>query len=55
MSFIKDSNSKWTILTTACSGIEVYSNFYFNFPDEMKELDVTMIEFQSGCIILYVL
>lgn len=55
MSFIKDSDSKWVTLVTACSDIEVYSNFYFNFPYEMKELDVTLIEFQSGCIILYVL
>lgn len=55
MSHIKDRDSKWVILITACSNQEVYSNFYFNFPYEMKELDVTLIEFQQGCIILYVL
>lgn len=55
MSFIKDSDSKWVTLITTCSGIEVHNDFYMNFPNEMKELDVTMIEFQSGCIILYVL
>ena len=55
MSFIKDGDSKWVTLITACSDIEAYSNFYFNFPYEMKELYVTLIEFQSGCIILYVL
>ena len=55
MSFIKDNESKYTILVTACSEQEVYKNFYSNFPDEMKELDVTLIEFQSGCIILHVL
>ena len=55
MSFIKDSESKYTVLITACSEQELYRNFYSNFPDEMKELDVTLIEFQSGCIILHVL
>ena len=55
MSHIKNSDSKWVTLITACSNQEVYSNFYFNFPYEMKELDVTLIEFQQGCIILYVL
>lgn len=55
MSFIKDSESKYTVLITACSEQEIYKNFYSNFPDEMKELDVTLIEFQSGCIILHVL
>lgn len=55
MSHIKDSDCKWVTLITACSNQEVYSNFYFNFPYEMKELDVTLIELQQGCIILYVL
>ena len=55
MSHIKDSDSKWITLITACSNQEVYSNFYFNFPYEMKELDVTLIELQQGHIILYVL
>lgn len=55
MSFIKDGDSKWVTLITACSNQEVYSNFYFNFPYEMKELDVTLIELQQGHIILYVL
>jgi hypothetical protein len=55
MSHIKDKDSKWVTLITTCSNQEVYSNFYFNFPYEMKELDVTLIEFQQGCIILYVL
>ncbi len=55
MSHIKDGDSKWITLITSCSGQEVYSNFYFNFPYEMKELDVTLIELQQGHIILYVL
>lgn len=55
MSHIKDGDSKWVTLITACSNQEVYSNFYFNFPYEMKELDVTFIELQQGHIILYVL
>ena len=55
MSHIKDNDSKWITLVTACSNQEVYSNFYFNFPYEMKELDVTFIELQQGHIILYVL
>lgn len=55
MSHIKDGDSKYVTLITACSNEEVYSNFYFNFPYEMKELDVTLIELQQGHIILYVL
>lgn len=55
MSHIKDGDSKYVTLVTACSNEEVYSNFYFNFPYEMKELDVTLIELQQGHIILYVL
>ena len=55
MSHVKDSDSKWVTLVTACSNQEVYSNFYFNFPYEMKGLDITLIEFQQGNIILYVL
>lgn len=55
MSHIKDGDSKYVTLVTACSNEEVYSNFYFNFPYETKELDVTLIELQQGHIILYVL
>lgn len=55
MSLIKDGESKYVILITACSEHEIYSNFYSNFPYEMKELDVTSIEFQSGCVKLHVL
>lgn len=55
MLHIKDGDSKYVTLVTACSNEEVYSNFYFNFPYEMKELDVTLIELQQGHIILYVL
>ena len=55
MSHIKDGDYKYVTLITACSEQEIYSNFYSNFPQEMKEPDVTLIEFQSGCIILYVL
>lgn len=55
MSHVKDGDSKWITLVTACSNQEVYSNFYFNFPYEMKELDITLIEIQQGHIILYVL
>lgn len=55
MSHIKDGDSKWITLITTCSNQEVYSNFYFNFPYEMKDLDVTYIELQQGHIILYVL
>lgn len=55
MSFVKDGDSKWVTLITACSNEEVYSDFYFNFPYEMKELDITLIELQQGYIVLYVL
>lgn len=55
MSHIKDGDSKYVTLITACSEQEVYSNFYFNFPYEMKEADVTLIELQPGHIILYIL
>lgn len=55
MSHIKDSEHKYVVLITACSGQEVYENFYSNFPVEMTEPDVTLIEFQSGCIILYII
>lgn len=55
MSFIQDSDSKYVTLITACSDNEVYSNFYSDFSEDMKVLDVTAIEFQSGCINLYVL
>lgn len=55
MSHIKDGDSKYVTLITACSNQEVYSNFYFNYPYEMKELDITFIELQPGHIVLYVL
>lgn len=55
MSHIKDGDSKYVTLITACSNQEIYSNFYFNFPYEMKEPDVNLIEFESGCIKLYIL
>lgn len=55
MSHIKDGDSKWVTLITACSNQEIYSNFYFNFPYEMKEMDITYIELQQGHIILYIL
>jgi hypothetical protein len=55
MSHIKDGDSKYVTLITSCSNQEVYSNFYFNFPYDMKELDVALIEIQQGHIILYVL
>lgn len=55
MSHIKDSDSKYVILVSACSEQELYSNFYMNFPYEMKELDIDLIELQPGCIKLYVL
>ena len=55
MSFIKDKDSKYVKLINSCTGEEFYSNFYFYFPYEMKEADVTLIEFEPGCIILYVL
>lgn len=55
MSHIQDGDSKYVTLITACSNQEVYSDFYFNFPYEMKNLDVTYIELQQGHIVLYVL
>lgn len=55
MSHIKDGDSKYVTLITSCSNQEIYSNFYFNFSYEMKNLDVTYIELQQGHIILYVL
>lgn len=55
MSHIQDGDSKYVTLITACSNQEVYSDFYFNFPYEMKILDVTYIELQQGHIVLYVL
>lgn len=54
MSHIKDSEHKHTTLLTACSDKEIYSSFYSNFPDEMKELNVASIKFEAGCIVLYV-
>lgn len=55
MSFIEDGDSKWVTLITACSDEEVYSNWYFNFPYEMKEPDVTSIKLEKDQIILYIL
>lgn len=55
MSLIKDGDYKYVVLITACSKNEIYSNFYSNFPYEMKELNVTLIEFRDGCIILHTL
>ena len=55
MSHIKDCDSKWVTLITSCSNQEIYSDFYFNFPYEMKELDITLIELRQGHIILHVL
>lgn len=55
MSFVRDSDSKWVTLITTCSDQEVYSNWYFNFPYEMKEPDVTMIDIRQDQIILYIL
>lgn len=55
MSFIEDGDSKWVTLITSCSNQEVYSDWYFNFPYEMKSLDVTSIRLERDQIILYVL
>lgn len=55
MSFIEDGDSKWVTLITTCSDEEVYSNWYFNFPYEMKEPDVTSIKLEKDQIILYIL
>ena len=37
MCFIKDSDLKNVTLISSCSDQVVYSNFYSNFPYEMKE------------------
>ena len=55
MSFIENSDSKWVTLITACSDQIVYSDWYFNFPNEMKELDITSIQLDREHIILYIL
>ncbi len=55
MSFIEDGDSKWVTLITSCSNQEVYSNWYFNFPYEMKQADVTLIKLEQDQIILYIL
>lgn len=56
MLHIEDGDSKWVTLITACSNEEVYSNWYFNFPHEMKEADVTLIKLEEkDHIILYIL
>ena len=55
LSFIEDGDSKWVTLITSCSNQEIYSNWYFNFPYEMKNLDITSIKLERDQIILYVL
>jgi len=56
MSFIEDGDSKWVTLITACSNEEIYSNWYFNFPYEMRESDITSIKLDGADhIILYIL
>lgn len=55
MSFIEDGDSKWVTLITSCSNQEVYSDWYFNFPYEMKQADVTLIKLEQDQIILYIL
>ena len=55
MCFIKDSDLKNVTLISSCSDQVVYSNFYSNFPYEMKEAYVTSIEIQQEHIILYIL
>ena len=55
MSFVKDNDYKNVTLVTACSNEEFYSNLYSNFPEEMKSMNITSIEFQPGNIKLYVL
>ena len=55
VSFIEDGDSKWVTLITSCSNQEIYSNWYFNFPYEMKNLDITSIKLERDQIILYVL
>ena len=56
MSHIEDGESKWVTLITTCSDQEVYSNWYFHFPYEMKEPDVTLIKIEDEKhITLYIL
>lgn len=55
MSFIEDGDSKWVTLVTSCSNQEIYSNWYFSFPYEMEQLDITLIKLEQDQIILYVL
>lgn len=56
ISFIKDGDSMWVTLITACSDQEVYSNWYFHMPYEFKESDVVSIQIESqDHIILYIL
>ena len=55
MSLIEDGDSSWVTLITACSDYEVYSNWYFNLPYEMEDLDVVLIKIESDQLILYVL
>ena len=55
MSFIENGDSKWVTLITACSNKEVYSNWYFCFPYEIKDSYVTLIKLEQDQIILYIL
>lgn len=56
MSHIEDGNAMWVTMITSCSGHEVYSNWYFNCPYEMKEHDVTYIKIEDkDHLILYIL
>jgi hypothetical protein len=55
ISFIKDGNSKWLTLVTACSNEEVYSNWCFNLPYEFEQSDVTLIDFENDHIKLQIL
>jgi hypothetical protein len=55
MPLVKDSDNKHVILITACSGYVIYNDFYSNFSEEVKELNVTLIDVQPDCIVLHVL
>lgn len=56
MSHIEDADAKWVTLITSCSDYEVYSNWYFNCPYEMREHDVTYIKVEDkDHLILYIL
>ena len=55
MSFVNNNDTKYVVLTSACSNENIYENFYSNFPKNMKVLDITAVEFNTGFINLYVL